>query len=88
MGAGAAEQALTQAQYDAMRNIGLEKLGITQGALSGQPANLGGSTTQPTYSNPLSSALGGAGLGYQLLGGASGSGGVGAGIGALLGLLV
>ena len=87
MGVGAAEQALTQAQYDAMRNIGLEKLGITQGAMSGQPANLGGSTTQPTYSNPVSSALGGAGLGYQLLGGATGLGIPGAIAGGLLGLL-
>ena len=81
MGAGSAQQQFTQAQLDALRGIGLEKLGITQGAMSTALPNAGGSTTSPTYKNPLSSALGGAGYGYQF-------GGLpGAAIGGILGLL-
>jgi hypothetical protein len=81
MGAGQAQQQLTQQQLDALRGIGLEKLGISQSAMSTALPNAGGSTSTPTYKNPLSSALGGAGYGYQF-------GGLpGAGIGAILGLL-
>jgi hypothetical protein len=69
MGAGSARQQLEQARLDAARNIGLQKLGVVQSALSGQPANLGGTTSQPTYRNQTSGALGGAMAGYQLSGG-------------------
>ena len=81
MGAGSARQGLSQQELDAMRGIGVEKLGITQGAMSTALPNAGGSTSTPTTRNALSGALGGAGYGYQF-------GGLpGAGIGALLGLL-
>jgi hypothetical protein len=52
--------------------------------------NAGGSQTTPTYKNPLASALGAAGYGYQLgaLPGMAAIGGpAGAAIGGLLGLL-
>ena len=81
MGAGQAQQQFTQQQLDALRGIGVEKLGIAQSGLSASLPNLGQTATTPTYKNPLSSALGGAGYGYQF-------GGLpGAGIGAILGLL-
>ena len=81
MGAGAARQGLSQQELDAMRGIGVEKLGITQGAMSTALPNAGGSTSTPTTRNALSGALGGAGYGYQF-------GGLpGAAIGGLLGLL-
>lgn len=83
LGAGTARQQLTQQELDAMRGIGLEKLGISQGAMSTALPNAGSSTTTPTYSNPLSSALGGAGYGYTFGGGSP----TGAAIGGLLGLL-
>jgi hypothetical protein len=69
MGAGGARQQLEQARLDAARNIGLQRLGVVQSALTGQPANLGGTTSQPTYRNQTSGALGGAMAGYQLSGG-------------------
>jgi hypothetical protein len=81
MNAGSARQQLEQARLDAARNIGLQKLGVTQSALGLQPANVGGTTTQPTYRNQAAGALGGAAAGYQL------GGPVGAGIGGLIGLL-
>jgi hypothetical protein len=90
MGVGSAQQQMTQAQLDALRGIGLEKLGITQQAMSTALPNAGGSQTSPTYKNPLSSALGGAGYGYTLgaLPGMTAIGGpAGAAIGGLLGLL-
>ena len=83
MGLGGARQALEQAQLDALRNIGLEKFGVASGALTGQLPNLGMTTTQPYYNNPLSGALGGA-LAGQRLGGAN-YGGTGALLGGLLG---
>ena len=83
LGAGTARQQLTQQELDAMRGIGVEKLGISQGAMSTALPNAGSSTTTPTYSNPLSSALGGAGYGYTFGGGSP----TGAAIGGLLGLL-
>ena len=58
MGAGQARQALTQQQMDAYRNIGMQKLGVTSGALGLQPANLGGPSTSPYYTNPASTAAG------------------------------
>jgi hypothetical protein len=83
MGAGGARQALDQQQMDAIRNIGLQRLGIVQSSLGAQPANLGQVATTPNYSNPASGALGGALAGFQLSGGNP----IGAGIGGLLGLL-
>lgn len=81
MGAGGARQALDQQQMDAIRNIGLQRLGVVQSSLGAQPANLGMVATTPTYSNPASSALGGALAGGQLFGP------VGAVAGGVLGLL-
>ena len=81
MGAGGARQALDQQQMDAIRNIGLQRLGIVQSSLGATPANLGGTVSTPTYSNPAAGALGGALAGFQM------GGPVGAGIGGLLGLL-
>ena len=66
MGAGSARQQLEQARLDAARNIGLQRLGVVQSALSGQPANLGGTTSQPIYQNRGAGALGGAAATYAL----------------------
>lgn len=81
MGAGGARQALDQQQMDAIRNIGLQRLGIVQSSLGANPASLGQSVTTPNYSNPAAGALGGALAGFQM------GGPVGAGLGGLLGLL-
>ena len=62
MGAGQAQQQFTQQQLDALRNIGIEKQGIAQGALSAQLPAMGGTSSQPTYRNDLNSILGIAGL--------------------------
>jgi len=83
MGLGGARQQLEQAQLDALRNIGLEKLQIATGGLSTSLPNLGMTQSQPYYTNPLSGALGGA-LAGQRLGGAN-YGGTGALLGGLLG---
>jgi hypothetical protein len=83
MNLGGARQQLQQAQMDAQRNIGLEKLGVASGALGINLPNLGMTQTQPYYTNPLSGALGGA-LAGQKLGGAN-YGGTGALLGGLLG---
>jgi len=81
MGVGQAQQQFTQQQLDALRGIGVEKLGIAQSGLSASLPNLGGTSSTPTSRNALSSALGGAGYGYQF-------GGLpGAAIGGILGLL-
>ena len=82
MGAGGARQQLAQARLDARRNIGLQRLGITQSALGTQPANLGGTTSQPTSQNQAAGALGGAMTGYQIAGpwGAAAGGLLGSGI--------
>jgi hypothetical protein len=84
LGLGGARQQLEQAQLDALRNIGLEKLQIATGGLSTQLPNLGMTQTQPYYTNPISGAFGGALVG-QRLGGAN-YGGTGALLGGLLGL--
>jgi hypothetical protein len=68
MGAGGARQAQEQQQMDAIRNIGLQRLGVVQSSLGAQPANLGMQATTPSYSNPASGALGGALAGGQLFG--------------------
>jgi hypothetical protein len=83
MGLGGARQQLEQAQLDALRNIGLEKLQIASGGISTQLPNLGMTTMQPYYRNQVSGALGGA-LAGQQLGGAA-YGGYGAALGGLLG---
>ena len=59
LGLGAQRDALRQAELDAARNLELERLGITSGALGMQPANLGGSSSQPLYNSPIGSALSG-----------------------------
>ena len=68
MGAGGARQALDQQQMDAIRNIGLQRLGVVQSSLGAQPANLGMQSTTPYSQNPLSGALGGALAGGKLFG--------------------
>ena len=79
MGLGGARQQLEQAQMDALRNIGLEKLQIATGGLSTQLPNLGMTQTQPYYQNRTAGGLGGAYAGYQM------GGPYGAAIGGLLG---
>ena len=69
MGAGGARQALDQQQMDAIRNIGLQRLGVVQSSLGATPANLGMQTMTPNYSNPAAGALGGALAGFKLSGG-------------------
>jgi len=88
MAAGGARQALDQQQMDAIRNIGLQRLGIVQSSLGAQPANLGMVATTPYSQNPAAGALGGALAGAKLGSIVPGVGtGIGAGVGALLGLL-
>jgi hypothetical protein len=43
---------------DAARNLDLQKLQISQGALGLTPANLGGTTSQPVYQNAASNIAG------------------------------
>jgi hypothetical protein len=81
MGAGGARQAADQQQMDAIRNLGLQRLGIVQSSLGASPANLGGTVSTPMYSNPASGALGGALAGGQMFGP------YGAVAGGILGLL-
>jgi hypothetical protein len=93
MGAGGARQALDQQQMDAIRNIGLQRLGVVQSSLGAQPANLGMVATTPYSQNVGAGILGGALAGSQLAGipaiasatGLTAAGG--AGLGALLGLI-
>jgi len=59
MGAGSARQQLEQARLDALRNLGTERLAITSGSLGIGIPNIGGSTSQPLYSNVAGSALSG-----------------------------
>ena len=88
MGAGGARQAADQQQMDAIRNLGLQRLGVVQSSLGAQPANLGGTVATPMYSNPAAGALGGALAGAQLGSVVPGIGtAVGAIGGGLLGLL-
>ena len=86
---GGARQAFEQQQLDAIRNIGLQRLGISQSALGFNPAALGGSTTTPYSRNLGAGALGGALAGSQLAKFSDGaiSGGAGALGGALLAML-
>jgi len=87
MGAGGARQALDQQQMDAIRNIGLQRLGIVQSSLGAQPANLGMQATTPYTQNVGAGLLGGALAGSQLAGVAGLSAGAGAGLGALAALI-
>jgi hypothetical protein len=83
----ALRQQYEQSKLDAARNIGIERLGISQGALSLQPS--GGTQSAPLYKNTTASALGGALGGAQLgslFGGTSGAQ-AGALAGGLLGFL-
>ena len=82
MALGGARQAFEQQQLDALRNIGLQKLGIVQSSLGATPANLGGSVSTPYSRNVASGALGGALAGGQLFGPV---GAIGGGILGLLG---
>jgi len=88
MAAGGARQALDQQQMDAIRNIGLQRLGVVQSSLGAQPANLGMVATTPYSQNVGAGALGGALAGAQL---GSVVPGIGTAIGAIgggiLGLL-
>ena len=68
MALGGARQAFEQQQLDAIRNIGLQKLGIVQSSLGANPANLGGSVSTPYTRNAASGALGGALAGGQMFG--------------------
>lgn len=81
MGAGGVRQAADQQQMDAIRNLGLQRLGIVQSSLGASPANLGGTVATPMYSNPAAGALGGALAGGQMFGP------YGAVAGGILGLL-
>jgi hypothetical protein len=88
MGAGGARQALDQQQMDAIRNIGLQRLGIVQSSLGATPANLGMQATTPYTQNVGAGALGGALAGAQLGSVVPGIGtAVGAIGGGILGLL-
>jgi len=83
-------QAYEQQKLDAARNLGLERLNVSQSALSLQPANLGGTQTSPIYRNTGASALGGAlsgGMLGNLIGGPTGAlyGALGGGTLGLLG---
>ena len=68
MGLGATRQQFAQQQLDAARNLELQRLGITQGALGLMSPTMGASTstTTPTSSNLAAGALGGAMLGSQI----------------------
>lgn len=85
MGLGGSRQQFQQQQMDALRNIGLERLGISQGALTGQLPNLGMTTTSPLYRNTGAGVLGGSLIGSQI---GKGIEGVGPGWGALFGGLL
>lgn len=52
-------QKLDQQRLDAQRNLELERLGITGGALGLQPARTGETSTQPLYNSTVGSALSG-----------------------------
>jgi len=73
---------LDQQQMDAIRNIGLQRLGIVQSSLGAQPANLGMQATTPYSQNVGAGLLGGALAGSQLAGTLGVTGGTGALLGA------
>ena len=75
LAAGGARQAQEQQRMDALRNIGLQRLGVVQTSLGAQPANLGMITQTPYTQNPLAGAVGGALAGGKLFGPAGAIGG-------------
>jgi len=87
---GALRQQYEQQKLDAARGLGLERLGVSQGALSLQPT--AGTQSAPLYTNQATSALGGA-LGGAKLGSLIGGtqnpeyAAYGAGLGGLLGFM-
>lgn len=87
---GALRQQYEQSKLDAARGLGLERLGVSQGALSLQPS--AGTQSAPLYTNQATSALGGA-LGGAKLGSLIGGtqnpeyAAYGAGLGGLLGFM-
>jgi len=87
MQAGEARRALEQQQMDAIRNIGLQRLGVVQSSLGAQPANLGMVAQTPYSQNVGAGLLGGALAGSQLAGVAGLTAGTGAGLGALAALI-
>jgi len=87
MGAGGARQALDQQQMDAIRNIGLQRLGVVQSSLGAQPANLGMTSQTPYTQNVGAGLLGGALAGSQLAGALGATAGTGATLGALASLI-
>jgi hypothetical protein len=69
MALGGSRQQLAQQQLDAARNLGMERLGIMQGALGLQMPSMGGTSTTMgggSSSNPAMGALGGAALGSSI----------------------
>jgi hypothetical protein len=87
MGLGGARQAFTQQQLDAMRGLGLERLGISQAGLSLNLPNLGMTQSTPLFQNRAAGALGGGLAGAQLGQMAGFGAGPGAALGVLAGLL-
>jgi DNA-binding phage protein len=59
-------QKLDQQRLDAQRNLELERLGITSGALSLQPANTGETSSKPLYTSTAGSILSGGLLGSRI----------------------
>jgi hypothetical protein len=59
MNAQLQRQQLEQQRLDAQRNLALERLSITGGALGLQPARTGETSTQPLYNSTVGSALSG-----------------------------
>lgn len=85
---GLNQQNLQQQQLNAQYNLPFVQQQLTNSALSLQPANLGGSTSQPYYTNPAAGALGGAAAGAAVGSAVPGIGtAIGAGVGGLIGLL-
>ena len=78
LAAGGARQAQEQQRMDAIRNIGLQRLGVVQTSLGAQPANLGMVTQTPYSQNPVAGAIGGALAGQKLFPGPIGA--IGGGI--------
>lgn len=90
MAAGGARQNLEQQRLDAIRNLGLERLGISSsglGLLGQLGSTTAGTTSQPLYKNAGAGALGGALTGARIGSMVPGVGtAIGAGVGGLLGL--
>jgi len=81
MNLGLTRQQYAQLQLDAQRNLPLQRLAIQQAAMSAQPGNLGGTSSQPMQRNVGAGVLGGAMAGSMF-------GPIGMAGGALLGGLL